>query len=170
MLPPEVDTLIRESIDVYLKAQGYRPPRFRQSLLAQSFAGETIQPAKVAAVTGKEIETVSVSLVTAIKNVVERVQIDPDGALEKDLIQHFDLEFDKVADAIQKFGVDTFEKLSATASPSSWLADRLNDARQARHLELSLLALAISKSRQSETGRFLYNSDNERVGIVDSDT
>ena len=74
MLPADVELLIRDSIDVYLKAQCYRPPRFGQRLLAQSFAGETIQPAKVAAVTAKEIEAVSSGLVTAIKNVIEKVQ------------------------------------------------------------------------------------------------
>ncbi len=76
MLPVEVEALIRESIDVYLKAQGYRPPRFGQRLLAQSFAGETIQSAKVGAVTAKEIDAVSTGLVVAIKNVIEKVRLD----------------------------------------------------------------------------------------------
>jgi TIR domain len=58
MPPVDDELLIRDSIDVYFKAQGYRPPRFGQRLLAHSFAGETIQPAKVAAVTAKEIEAV----------------------------------------------------------------------------------------------------------------
>src|SRR6267142_1224955 len=101
MLPPKVDILIRESIDVYLKAQGYRPPRFGQRLLAQSFAGEVIQPAKVAAVTAKEIEAISIGLVSAIRNVVEKFEINPDEDLENDMLQVFDSNFDKCADAIR---------------------------------------------------------------------
>jgi hypothetical protein len=85
MLPVDVELLIRDSIDAYLKAQGYRPPRFGQRLLAQSFAGETIQPAKVAAVTAKEIESVSSGLVTAIKNVIEKVPVNPYEGLQNDL-------------------------------------------------------------------------------------
>jgi hypothetical protein len=87
MLPADVELLIRDSIDVYLKAQCYRPPRFGQRLLAQSFAGETIQPAKVAAVTAKEIEAVSSGLVTAIKNVIEKVPVNPYEGLQNDLLQ-----------------------------------------------------------------------------------
>ena len=79
MLPATVDTLIRESIDVYLKSQGFRPPRFGQRLLARSIGGEVIQPAKVAAVTSEEIETVATGLVKCIQKVIEKVQITPAG-------------------------------------------------------------------------------------------
>jgi hypothetical protein len=148
MLPPKVETLIRDSIDVYLKTQGYRPPRFGQRLLAQSFAGETIQPAKVAAVTAKEIEALSSGLVTAIKNVIEKVPVNPYEGLQNDLLQVFDSEFDKCAEAIGKFGGDTFKRLSANTSASSWFNDRLEDARRARHLDLKLLAAELLKSDQ----------------------
>src|SRR6266446_7888598 len=129
MLPVDVKLLIRDSIDVYLKAQGYRPPRFGQRLLAQSFAGETIQPAKVAAVTAKEIEAVSSGLVTAIKNVIEKIQINPYEGFQDDLLQVFDSEFNKCADAIRKFGGDTFKRLSANTSPAGWFDGRLENAR-----------------------------------------
>jgi TIR domain len=152
MLPPRIDTLIRDSIDVYLKAQHYRPPRFGQRLLAQSFAGETIQPARVAAVTAKEIEAISIGLVTAIKNVVEKVQIDPCESFQDDLLQLFDSEFNTCADAIQKFGSETFKKLSANTSPTDWFDTRLEDARQARHLELKLLAVELSNSGRRSIG------------------
>jgi TIR domain len=146
MLLPRVDTLIRDSIDVYLKAQGYRPPRFGQRLLAQSFSGETIQPAKVAAVSAKEIEAVSSGLVTAIKNVVEKVQIDSYEGFQADLLQVFDSEFNQCGDAIRKFGGDTFKRLSANTSTTGWFDARIENARQARHLELKLLTEELSKS------------------------
>lgn len=145
MLPVEVEVLIRESIDVYLKAQGYRPPRFGQRLLAQSFAGETIQPVKVAAVTAKEIDAVSTGLVVAIKNVIEKVRIDPYEGFQNDLLQVFDSEFDECADAIRKFGGDTFKRLRADNSAGGWFDQRLDDARQARHLDLKLLAAEVLK-------------------------
>ena len=169
MLSPKVDTLIRDSIEVYLKAQGYRPSRFGQRLLAQSFAGQTIQPAKVAAVTAKEIEAVSIGLVIAIKSVIEKFQINPYEGLESDLLAVFDSEFDKCAEAVEKFGRDTFTRLRANGAPSNWFTDRLEDARKARHVEIKLLAAEISKSNSGDTNRVLYNSDNEPVGIVDSD-
>src|SRR5690348_9936839 len=97
MLQPKVETLIRDSIDVYLKAQGYEHARFGQRLLSQSFNGQTIQPAKVAAVTAKEIETVSTGLVAAIRTVVEKAHVDPNESLETDLLAVFDSEFDKCA-------------------------------------------------------------------------
>src|SRR5436190_7929459 len=146
MLPVDVELLIRDSIDVYLKAQGYRPPRFGQRLLAQSFAGETIQPAKVVAVTAKEIEAVSSGLVTAIQNVIEKVPVNPYEGLQNDLLQVFDSEFDKCADGIRKFGGDTLKRLSGNTSASSWFDDRLEDARKVRHLELKLLAAELLKS------------------------
>ena len=106
MLPAKISAVFRDSADVYLKAQGYRPARFGQRLLAQSFAGQTIQPAKVAAVTAKEIEAVSIGLVIAIKSVIEKFQINPYEGLESDLLAVFDSEFDKCAEAIEKFGRD----------------------------------------------------------------
>ena len=148
MLQPKVDTLIRDSIDVYLRAQGYRPPRFGQRLLAHSIDGEVIQPAKVAAVTAKEIEAVSKGLVTAIENVIGKVQMNPYEGLENDLLQAFDSEFDGCADAIRKFGGDTFERLRANNSATSWFNERLEDARKARHLELKLLAAELLKSER----------------------
>jgi hypothetical protein len=169
MLPAKISALIRDSADVYLKAQGYRPARFGQRLLAQSFAGQTIQPAKVAAVTAKEIEAVSIGLVIAIKSVIEKFQINPYEGLESDLLAVFDSEFDKCAEAIEKFGRDTFTRLRANGAPSNWFTDRLEDARKARHVEIKLLAAEISKSNSGDTNRVLYNSDNEPVGIVDFD-
>lgn len=148
MFAAKVDSLIRDSIDVYLKVQGYRPPRFGQRLLAQSFAGDVIQPAKVAAVTAKEIEAVSSGLVTAIKNVIEKVEIPASEDIENDFLRVFDSEFDKVADAIRKFGGDSFKRLRADDSAASWFDKRLEDARQARHLELKLLAAEILKSEK----------------------
>jgi hypothetical protein len=150
MLPSNADVLIRESIDVYLKAQGYRPPRFSQRLLAQSFAGETIQPAKVAAVTAKEIESFSEGLVKAIRNVVDKVQINPYEGFQDDLVKLFDSEFDKCADEIRKFGRESFKRLSANTNPSDFLNDKLAGARQARHLELKLLAAELLKSKQHD--------------------
>jgi hypothetical protein len=166
MLPTDVELLIRDSIDVYLKRQGYRPPRFGQRLLAQSFGGETIQPAKVAAVTAKEIEAVSSDLVTAIKNVIEKVLVNPYEGLQNDLIRVFDSEFDKCADEIRKFGGDTLKRLSGNTSASSYFNDRLEDARQARHLELKLLAAEVLKSDRKDN-RILYNSENEPIAIID---
>jgi TIR domain len=151
MLPTDVELLIGDSIDVYLKAQAYRPPRFGQRLLSQSFAGETIQPAKVAAVTAREIEAVSVGLVTAIKNVIEKIHIDPYETFQDDLLQVFDSEFNKCADAIQKFGSETFKKLSAD-TPTAWFNARLEDARQARHLELKLVAAELLKFGRRSVG------------------
>ena len=150
MLPSNVDVLIRESIDVYLKAQGYRPPRFGQRLLGQSFAGAVIQPAKVAAVTAKEIESVSEGLVKAIRNVVDKMQINPYEDFQNNLLQLFDLEFDKCADEIRKFGRDSFKRLSANTDPSDFFNDKLAGARQARHLELKLLAAEPLKSKQHD--------------------
>ena len=167
MLPPEADALIRESIDVYLKTQGFRPPTFGQRLLAQSFAGQSIQPTKVAAVSAKEIETVSSGLVTAIKSVVEKVQLNLYEGLQDDLLQLFDSEFNNCADAIRQFGAESFKHLSANTDPSDWFNGKLEAARQARHLELKLLAAELLKSDRNGTTRILYNSKNEPVAIVD---
>ena len=112
MLPAEVEALLRESIDVFLKSRGFRPPRFGQRLLAQSFGGEVIQPAKVAAVTSEEIEAVSSGLLTSIQKVIDNVRIAPYEALQDDLLQVFDSEFDTCADAIRKNSVATILRRS----------------------------------------------------------
>lgn len=170
MLPTAVDTLIRESIDVYLKSQGFRPPTFGQRLLARSFGGEVIQPAKVAAVTAEEIETVSMGLVKSIQKVIEKVQITPYDGLPNDLVQVFDSEFDTCAAAIRKFGTDSLTRLSSNSSVSGWFDQKLEDARKARHLELKLLAAEVLKSNRSEGPRVLYNSKQEPVGVVEPGT
>src|SRR6266404_1619008 len=138
MLPTEVDALIRESIDVYLKSRQFRPPIFGQRLLARSFGGEVIQPAKVAAVASEEIEAVSSGLVTSIQKVIEKVQITPYEGLQNDLLQVFDSEFDTCATAIRKFGGDYLARIAPNMPASGWFDQKLEDARQARHLELKL--------------------------------
>jgi hypothetical protein len=167
MLPAKISALIGDSIDVYLKAQGYRPPRFGQRLLAQSFAGEVIQPAKVAAVSAKEIETVSNGIVEAIRKVIDKVEVTSYETFQSDLLQVFDSEFDKCAEAIRKFGCDTFSRLRANASPADWFNERFENARQARHLELKLLAAQVVNSDGKKTRGILYNSDNEPVAIIE---
>jgi hypothetical protein len=168
MLPAEVESLIRDSIDVYLKARGFRPPTFGQRLLARSFGGESIQPAKVAAVTFEEIETVSKGLVESIQKVIDRVHITPYEDFENDLLQIFDSEFDTCAAAIRKFGVDYLARIAQNASASGWFDQKLEDARQARHLELKLLAAGVLKTNRNEGPRVLYNSKQEPVGVVES--
>jgi hypothetical protein len=167
MFPAEIDTLIRDSIDVYLKSQGFRPSRFGQRLLGRSFAGDTIQPAKVAAVTSEEIETVSTGLVKCIQKVIDKVQITPYEGLQNDLLQLFDSEFDTCAEAIRKFVGEYLPRLSSNPSAAGWFDQKLEDARKARHVELKLLAAEVLKSDRNDTQRVLYNSKNEPIGVVD---
>jgi len=167
MLPSNVENLIRESIEVYLKAQGYSTSRFGQRLLGQSFAGQSIQPAKVAAVTAKEIEAVSTGLVTAITTVIEKIQVDPYEGFQNDLLQVFDSEFEKCASALREFLRETFQRLSATESVSKWVNERLTDAGKARHVELKLLAAEVLKSGRENTAPILYNSKHQQAGIVE---
>jgi hypothetical protein len=168
MLPAEVDGLIRESIDVYLKAQNFRPPRFGQRILARSSAEGGIQPAKVAAMTAEEIETVSTGLVTAIQNVIENVQITPNDDLQNDLLQVFDSEFNTCAAAVRKFAGDYLARIAPNLAGTDWLDQKLEDARQARHLEIRLLTAGVLKSERNDANRMLYNSKNEPVAIIDA--
>lgn len=168
MLPTDIDALIRDSIDVYLKAQGFRPPRgFSQRLLAQSFAGEVIQPPRIAVGTMKEIETVSAGIVKAILKVVDAVQISYYEGLRDDLLEVFDREFDTCAVAIRNFVSDSFTRLAANTSVPDRVDNKLEDARKERHLELKLIAAGVAKSGGSATGRVLYDSSNQSVGIID---
>jgi hypothetical protein len=156
MLPTEVDSLIRESIDVHLKAQNFRPPRFGQRILARSSAGGGIQPAKA----------VSTGLVTAIQKVIENVQIIPYDDLQDALLQVFDSEFDTCAAAIRKFAGDYLARIAPNLAGSGWLDQKLEDARQARHLEIRLLTAGVLKSERNDSNRILYNSKNEPVAII----
>lgn len=151
MLPAHVEALIKESIDVYLKSRGFRPPTFAQRLLARSFGGQVIQPAKVAAVTAEEIETVSAGLVTSIQKVIENVGIAPSEDLQNDLLRLFDSEFDTCAAAIKKFGGTHLTRIAGTTSESNWFDRRLNDAKQARHLELKLLTAKRLKTDETDS-------------------
>lgn len=166
MLPSKVETLIRDSIAVYLKGQGYEHGRFGQRLLAQSFTGEVIQPAKVAAVSGKEIDAVAVGLVNAIKNVVKRSQIDKNEDLETDILQIFDSEFDKCATVIKKFAGDTFERLRSNADVGAWFDERIDDARKAQHIELKLFGAELSKSHERSSRSAEISSGELSPNIV----
>src|SRR5260370_38309078 len=168
MLPAAIDTLVRDSIDVYLKSQGFRPPTFGQRLLARSFGGAVIQPAKVAAAVSTEIETVSTGLVKSIQNVIEKVQIAPYQGLQNDLLEVFDCEFDTCAAAIRKFGGDYLARTSSNVSASGWFDQRLEDASKARHLELKLLAVQVLKSGGNDTRRVICNSNHQPVGVVET--
>jgi hypothetical protein len=168
MLSPETETLMRDSIDVFLTSQGFRPPSFGQRLLAQSFAGDVIQPAKVAVVTFRELETVSTGIVEAIQNVVEKVEIQPYESLHKDLIEIFNVEFDQCAAALRRFVGDSFKKLSGDRSVSNRFDTEVEKVKKAKHVQLRLIVAGLSKSYGGETERVLHNSKSEAVGIVEN--
>ncbi len=167
MLPPDVETLMRDSIDVFLTSQGFRPPRFGQRLLAQSFTGDVIQPAKIAVVTFREIETVSAGVVRAIQMVADKIGIQPYEGLHKDFIDLFNSEFDQCAAAMRQFIGDSFKCLSGDASVSDRFDSELEKVRKARQVELRLIAAGLSKADGAETERIVYNSKSEPIGIVD---
>jgi hypothetical protein len=113
VLPSNVESLLREQIDIDLHLQGFRPPAFSQRALAKSFGGEVIQPAKFALVVSNEISLLATTITEAIKKVIQKVQVSPYDALVEDLLRVYDDEFKPCLNDIQKFGVDNLARISA---------------------------------------------------------
>src|ERR1700694_5127702 len=102
MLPKEIESLIRERIDVYLKSARFRPPTFGHRVAAKSFAGGVIQPYKLGPAVLEEIQTVSTGIFDSIKLVIGKVGISPYDGLQNDLLTEFDLAFDECAAQVRK--------------------------------------------------------------------
>lgn len=161
---------MRESVDVFLKAQAFRPPRFAQRLLGNSFSGDVIQPAKLAVTTFRELESISAGIVEAIRNVAERVAMAPYQNLAGDLVALFDSEFDACAAGMRECLAQNFKRLSDHPTVSARFDSELANVQQARHVELRVYAASIPDRDARDAPRILYNSNDESAGLVDLDS
>jgi hypothetical protein len=145
MLPKEIESLIRERIDVYLKATRFGPPRFGQRVLAKSIVGGVIQPYKLGPALFEEIESFSNGIFESIKLVIAKLRVSPYEGLQSDLIREFDLAFDECASLVRQLWLshDRNNPVAATAFDAS-----LNEIKAARHSDIKLLVAEISQTRR----------------------
>lgn len=156
MLPKEVESLIRERIDVYLKSARFRPPTFGQRVAAKSFAVGVIQPYKLGPAVLEEIESVSKGIFEAIKLVLIKVGLAPYENLGSDLLSEFDLAFDECSAHVRQLWLSHQRDNpgAATAFDAS-----LNEVKAARHSDIKLLVAEISQTRREigESGQRTFN-------------
>lgn len=156
MLSKEIESLIRERIDVYLKEARFRPPRFGQRVLAKSIVGDVVQPYKLGPALLEEIRSFSNGIFESIKLVVTTLRVLPYQGLQTDLLAEFDLAFDECGFLVRQLwlGHNRNNPAAATAFDA-----RLKEMKAARHSDIKLLVAETSQTRQesAESDRRTFN-------------
>lgn len=168
MLPSNVESLLREQIDIDLRLQAFRPPAFGQRALAKSFGGEVIQPAKFALAISNEISLLATTITEAIKKVIQKVQVPPYDALVEDLLCVYDDEFKSCLNDIEKFGVDNLARISAGSAGlvPQWFDDKASLARAVGQMEIKLVAAELRERSSQPRGSVTLTIQNSQVGVV----
>jgi hypothetical protein len=153
MLPTEIEGLIRERIDVYLKSAGFRPPTFGQRVLAKSMAVGVIQPYKLGGALIEEVQAASNGIFEAIKVVILKVGVAPYKELQTDLLTEFDFAFDECTAHIRKLWSDRIAESSGNRVVAvSSFELTLKNVKAARHSDLKLVLAELSQTQQREAG------------------
>lgn len=167
MLPANVESLVREQINIDLKLQGLRPPGFGQRALAKSFGGEVIQPGRFALALSDEITLLAKTITEAMKKVLQKVQLSAYDKLTDDLLHLYDDEFNPCLATIRTFGVDNLRRISGSSGSSApqWFDEKANLAKAAGQMEIKLAAAEVGE-RALQRGSVTLTIQNSQVGVV----
>jgi hypothetical protein len=168
VLPSNVESLLREQIDIDLRLQGFRPPRFGQRALGKSFGGQVIQPAKFAHALSNEISLLATTVTEAMKKVLQKAQVLPYDGMVDDLLQVYNDEFEPGVDNIKQFGVKTLTQISGGTADSApkWLNENASLAQATGQMEIKLVAAELGERASQRQGIVTLTIQNSQVGIV----
>jgi hypothetical protein len=145
MLPPKIESLMREQIDVNLRSNQFRPPRFDRRALGKSFNGGTLQPSKLVHALWGEIDLLGNIVLEAMRKVVSSAKLAPYSGITEDLLQVFESEVELCMESIRRIGG---EKLARISGPSEdgWFNRKADVARAAWKVDIKLMGIEIGES------------------------
>jgi hypothetical protein len=104
MLPQMIESLMREQIDLDLRSNQFRPPRFDQRALRKSFNGGTLQPSKLVNALWSEIDLLGSIVLDAMRKVLSRAKVPPYRRITEDLLRVFESEVEPCMEDIRRMG------------------------------------------------------------------
>lgn len=160
MLPPKIESLMREQIDVNLRSNQFRPPRFDQRALSKSFNGGTLQPSKLVQALWGEIDLLGGVVLDAMRKVASRAKVTPYSGITEDLVQVFESEVEPRMEDIRRIGGEKLAKISGPEG-DGWFNRKADLARPAWKVEIKLMGIEIGES-EADTNMETINSTLSR--------
>ena len=145
MLPQKIESVMREQIDVNLRSNQFRPPRFDQRALGKSFNGGTLQPSKLVHALWGEIDLLGNIVLDAMRKVVSSAKVAPYSGITEDLLQIFESEVEPCMEDIRRIGGEKLAKISGPAG-DGWFNRKADRARPAWKVDIKLMATEIGES------------------------
>ncbi len=157
---------MHEQIDVDLRLNQFRPPRFVQRALGKSFGGETLQPAKLAVALWGEIDLLGSVALDGIRKVLGKVKVEPYESVAEDLLGVFESEVDPSMDDIRRYGGESLAKVSGNTG-DDWFYPKANVVRAAWKMEIKLMGAEIMESGRSAKPQVTsFTIQNSNVGVI----
>jgi hypothetical protein len=144
MLPQMIESVMREQIDVNLRSNQFRPPRFDQRALGKSFDGATLQPSKLVNALWGEIDLLGSIVLDAMRKVLSRAKVPPYSSITEDLLRVFESEVEPCMEDIRRIGSEKLSKISGPAG-DAWFNRKADLARPAWKVEIKLMGMEIGK-------------------------
>jgi hypothetical protein len=172
VLPNNVESLLREQIDVDLRLQGFRPTdsgqrTVSQRVLARSINAGGLQPAKFAVNVSNEISLFARTIAEAMEKVLEKVQVAPYAALTEDLLHVYDDEFTACLKMIEDFAVRNEQTPDHVVRlPPHWFGDKASLAQANGQMKIKLLAAELDERASRREGGVTLTIKDSQVGVV----
>lgn len=164
MLPLEIETLLREQIDVDLALKQFRPARFGQRALAKSFNGGGLQPSRLVSALWAEIDLLGNTVLEAMRKVLSVSKISPNDGSVEDLLRIFESEVDPVMCEIRALGGTTLGKISG--EPQGWFERKATLARKDWKIKIKLLRAEIMEAERDGNRTVTFTVQNSNVGVI----
>jgi len=164
MLALEIETLLREQIDVDLALKQFRPPRFSQRALAKSFNGGGLQPSRLVSALWAEIDLLGSTVLEAMRKVLSVSKTSPDDGSVEDLLRIFESEVDPVMCEIRALGGTTLAKISG--EPEGWFEGKATLARKDWKIKIKLLRAEIMEAKRDGNRTVTFTVQNSNVGVI----
>jgi len=174
VVPSNVESLLREQVDIDLRLQGFRPasssPRVvSQRVLVRSIDAGGIQPAKFAVAVSNEISLLATTITEAMKKVLQKVQVAPDAALVNDLLHMYEQEFTEGLKIIKDFAVSKETQQPADRRvrlPLQWFDEKASLAQAVGQMEIKLAAAELEERASRRYSDVILTIQNSQVGVL----
>jgi len=167
-ISPHLKALLDEQVSVDLRASGMdEQRRIMQRALAQSFAGEVIQPSRLYMATRGEVSKIGIAIFESIKKVAESGELPRGEDSVNELVQFFDSKFNPLASGIRTGLGTNFTSMRAGAIPADQFDEHTEDVRRSEKLKIKLLMAKIMRDQsKSASTTTTFTIENSQIGIL----
>jgi hypothetical protein len=137
-----------------------------QRALAQSFAGEVIQPSRLYMATRGEVSKIGTAIFESIKKVADSGELPRGEDSINELLQFFDSKFNPIVSEIRTGLGTNFTNMRAGAIPADQFDEHTEDVRRSEKLEIKLLMAKIMRDESNRKNSLMFTFNNSPVAVL----